>query len=63
MMHYTAAGSPSTVASYLAGFVAAAGVDELMTVHPAIDLDDRLHSIEMLAELTVAERAAAQATG
>ncbi len=50
MMHYTAAGTPAMVARYLDNFAAEVGVDELITVHPAPTVDQRLRSIELLAD-------------
>jgi len=50
MMHYTAAGGPELVALYLRNFAAEVGADELMTVHPSPTIDERLRSIELLAE-------------
>jgi luciferase family oxidoreductase group 1 len=50
MMHYTAAGTPAMVKDYLDTFADAVGVDELMTVHPAPTVTERLHSVELLAD-------------
>lgn len=50
MMHYTAAGDPTTVARYLENFVREVGVDELITVHPGPSVDQRLRSVDLLAE-------------
>lgn len=50
MMHYTAAGTPPMVKEYLDTFAAAVGADELMTVHPAPTVAERLHSVELLAD-------------
>ena len=50
MMHYTAAGDPELVATYLDNFAREVGVDELMTVHPSSTADERLRSIDLLAE-------------
>ncbi|MEL6890726.1 MAG: LLM class flavin-dependent oxidoreductase [Actinomycetota bacterium] len=50
MMHYTAAGTPAAVARYLDNFAAEVGLDELVTVHPGPSVDDRLTSIELLAD-------------
>ncbi len=50
MMHYTAAGTPATVARYLDNFAAEVGVDELITVHPGPTVEQRLRSIELLAD-------------
>ncbi len=53
MMHYTAAGTPELVAKYLDTFAREAEVDELMTVHPSLTLDERLRSIDLLADVYV----------
>jgi len=50
MMHYTAAGTPELVATYLSNFASEVGVDELMTVHPSPTNVERLRSIELLTE-------------
>jgi luciferase family oxidoreductase group 1 len=50
MMHYTAAGTPAMVKDYLDTFADAAGVDELITVHPAPTVAERLNSVELLAD-------------
>ncbi len=50
MMHYTAAGSPRTVARYLDNFADEVGVDELVTVHPGPTVEARLRSIDLLAD-------------
>ena len=50
MMHYSAIGSPSSVATYLASFIEQVGVDELMTVQPSPTLEQRLRSIDLLAD-------------
>jgi len=50
MMHYSAIGAPSSVAAYLASFIEQVGVDELMTVHPSPTLEQRLRSIDLLAD-------------
>lgn len=51
MMHYTAAGDAELVARYLRNFAVEAGVDEVMTVHPSPTVDERLRSIELLADV------------
>jgi luciferase family oxidoreductase group 1 len=51
MMHYTASGTPQMVKDYLDTFAEAVGVDELMTVHPAPTVAERLRSIELLADV------------
>ena len=50
MMHYTAAGTSEMVHQYLAAFANEVGIDELMTVHPSPALDDRLRSVDLLAD-------------
>ena len=50
MMHYTAAGTAETVHRYLENFAEAVGVDELMTVHPSPTINERLRSIDLLAD-------------
>jgi len=51
MMHYTAAGSPDVVKRYLENFAQEAAVDELITVHPSPTIDQRLRSIDLLADV------------
>lgn len=50
MMHYSAVGDPAAVRAYLHEFAERAGVDELMTVHPSPALEQRLRSIDLLAD-------------
>ena len=50
MMHYSAIGSPTSVATYLTSFADQVGVDELMTVHPSPTLEQRLRSVDLLAD-------------
>lgn len=50
MMHYTAAGSPDEVYDYVVELAESAQVDELITVHPSPTLDERLRSIDLLAD-------------
>ena len=50
MTHYTAAGDPGLVRRYLENFATEANVDEVITVHPSRLLDQRLRSIELLAD-------------
>ncbi len=50
MMHYSAIGEPGQVHDYLVNFVETAQVDELITVHPSPTLDERLRSINLLAD-------------
>ena len=50
MTTYTAVGSPDQVTDYLGSFAVHADADELIVVHQSTQLDDRLHSIELLAD-------------
>lgn len=50
MTHYTAVGTPGDVRAYLEDFAAHAGVDELMVVHSASDAEERLRSLDLLAD-------------
>lgn len=49
MLTYSAVGTPQAVATYLDEFVAQTGADELMTVHHAPGVAERLRSVELLA--------------
>jgi luciferase family oxidoreductase group 1 len=49
MLTYTAVGTPDEVADYLDRFQRRTGADELMTVHYADNVANRLHSVELLA--------------
>lgn len=51
MMHYTAAGTPELVERYLANFAAEAQLDELITVHTSLTISERLHSVDLLADV------------
>ena len=51
MLTYAAIGTPGDVRSYLEGFARMTGADELMTVHPASSIDERLLSVTLLAEV------------
>ncbi len=50
MMHYTAVGTGAMVADYLDTFAREANVDELITVHPSPTIDERLRSVDLLAD-------------
>lgn len=50
MMHYTAVGTGATVTDYLDDFAREADVDELITVHPSLTIDERLRSVDLLAD-------------
>ena len=49
-MHYTAAGTPELVADYLDKLAREADVYELITVHASPAIDERLRSIDLLAD-------------
>jgi luciferase family oxidoreductase group 1 len=51
MMHYTAAGTPDFVDRYLENFATEADVDELITVHSSLTIEERLRSIDLLADV------------
>ncbi len=51
MMHYSAIGEPSAVKSYLDEFAELAGVDELITAHSSPTIEQRLHSVDLLADV------------
>jgi putative transposase len=48
MTRYTAAGTPDEVRDYLTAFAAGCHADELITPHQALDIADRVRSIELL---------------
>ena len=50
MMHYSAVGTPDHVEAYLAEFAATAGADELITAHASPTIDQRLRSVDLLAD-------------
>lgn len=50
MMTYTACGTPAHVAAYLDEFAAHAGADELIVSLASPTTDERLHSLDLLAE-------------
>jgi luciferase family oxidoreductase group 1 len=49
MLTYTAVGTPAEAAAYLDGFQDKTGADELITVHYAGSVADRVRSVELLA--------------
>ena len=49
MLTHTAAGTPGEIRGFLEGFLRLTDADELITVHPAPDADDRLRSLTLLA--------------
>ena len=51
MMHYTTAGTPERVHRYLENFAQEAAADELITVHTSPTIDQRLRSIDLLADV------------
>ena len=50
MLSYSAVGTPGEVGSYLDAFLRKIGADELIVVHQAPDIEDRLRSVTLLAE-------------
>jgi luciferase family oxidoreductase group 1 len=50
MTRYTAVGDPDEVRAFLESFAKSTGANELITAHHAIDLDDRLRSVELTAK-------------
>ncbi len=50
MMHYSAVGTPDRVKVYLDEFAERAGVDELITAHASPTIDQRLRSVDLLAD-------------
>jgi luciferase family oxidoreductase group 1 len=50
MLTYSAAGTPREVGDYLDGFLRKTGADELIVVHHAPAIEDRLRSVTLLAE-------------
>jgi luciferase family oxidoreductase group 1 len=50
MLTHTAAGAPGEVRGFLEEFLRLTEADELITVHPAPDTEDRLRSLALLAE-------------
>jgi luciferase family oxidoreductase group 1 len=50
MLSYSAVGTPGEVGAYLDGFLAKTGADELIVVHQAPGIEDRLRSVTLLAE-------------
>ncbi|SUA40855.1 Alkanal monooxygenase alpha chain [Nocardia africana] len=58
MTRYTAAGTADEVRDYLDDFAASIGADELILVHHATDIGDRVRSVELTAAAMLTERAA-----
>ena len=50
MLTYSAVGTPREVSDYLDGFLAKTGADELIVVHQASGIENRLRSVTLLAE-------------
>jgi luciferase family oxidoreductase group 1 len=50
MLSYSAVGTPREVGDYLDGFLRKTGADELIVVHQAPGIEDRLRSVTLLAE-------------
>ena len=59
MLTYSAVGTGTEAAAYLADFQAKTGVQELITVHYADSVDNRVRSVELLAEAAELSAAAA----
>jgi luciferase family oxidoreductase group 1 len=62
MMTYTGVGTGEEAAAYLADFQAKTGVQELITVHYADSVENRVRSVEILAEAAGLGEPAAAAT-
>ena len=50
MVTYSAVGTPADVKEYIEAFTRHADANELITVHPSPTAEDRLRSVELLAE-------------
>lgn len=50
MMHYSAVGTPELVARYIDNFAREADVDEVITVHPSPTIEERLRSVDLVAD-------------
>ena len=50
MMHYSAIGTGDIVARYVREFAEAADVDEVITAHASSTIDERLRSVDLLAD-------------
>ena len=59
MMHYSAIGEPGSVKAYLDGFAEHAGVDELITAHSSPTIEQRLRSVDLLADVNLPQAALA----
>ena len=56
ILTYTALGTPDAVAAYLEDFRRRTGADELITVHRALSVRERLRSVVLLAEIALTDR-------
>ncbi len=52
MLRHAALGTPDAVAAYLDEFRALTDADELITAHQADTIEGRVHSLELLAQVT-----------
>ena len=52
MMRYTASGTPDTVKTYLDDFQQHANADELIVVPASRSVENRLQSLELLAQVS-----------
>jgi luciferase family oxidoreductase group 1 len=52
MMHYSAVGDPQTVKEYLGEFAEHADADELIIVHSSPTVETRLHSLDLVADVS-----------
>jgi luciferase family oxidoreductase group 1 len=52
MMHYSAVGAPDTIKQYLDDFAVHADADELMVVHSAPTAEQRLRSVDLVADVS-----------
>lgn len=50
MMHYSAVGTSDVVARYVREFASAAQVDEVITAHASATIEERLRSVDLLAD-------------
>jgi luciferase family oxidoreductase group 1 len=50
MLTYAAVGTPAEVSDYLDGFIRRTEADELIVAHQALNIEDRLRSVTLLAE-------------
>lgn len=50
MMHYSAVGTATEVTTYVTTFAEHAGVDEVITAHASPTIDERLRSVDLVAD-------------